>query len=242
MILRYPRATPHGDTGVAIEFGDRIDEAINASVLALDRLVADNPIQGMIEAVPTYRSLMIHYDPVETSFERISTDVLTLARSVQHVIAVDRLLTIPVCYGGEFGIDLDSVAAALSVDADEVVRRHSAQTYRVYMLGFQPGFAYLGGLDQGLQLPRRAQHRQSAPAGTISIAAEQCAVHAVEGPSGWHWIGRNPMRGLHRSSEAGFEIEPGDRIKFVPVTPGRWHELHRRALSGQSVIEYANHA
>jgi allophanate hydrolase subunit 1 len=167
MILRYPQATPHGDTGVAIEFGDRIDEAINASVLALDRLVADNPIQGMIEAVPTYRSLMIHYDPVETSFERISTDVLTLARSVQHVIAVDRLLTIPVCYGGEFGIDLDSVAAALSVDADEVVRRHSAQTYRVYMRHhFHRGRTVCGacrGRSERLALDRPQPYAWLAP-------------------------------------------------------------------------------
>jgi len=233
----YPRALACGDSGVSIEFGSSINEGINARVLALDRALSIALPAGVIELVPTYRSLMIHYDPVAASFETVSAHALALARNDRYTAASGRRLTIPVCYEGEFGADLPDVARRVGLSPADFVARHSAADYRVYMLGFQPGFAYLGGLDAGLSLPRRPQPRHGAPAGTISIAAGQCAVHSVDGPSGWHWIGRTPVQTYLAGEHPHFAIEPGDHIRFRPIPESGWLELKQAARDGQAIIE-----
>lgn len=232
-----PRALPCGDSGVTIEFGDRIDENINDEVLALDRALGDVTIDGLIETVPTYRSLTIHYDPVVTSFEVITERALALVEGSQASPKRRRLLKIPVCYEGAFGVDLDEVAATLRLDREEVVVRHCGAKYRVFMLGFQPGFAYLGGLDPLLALPRRPAPRSGAKAGTISIAAGQCAVHAIDGPSGWHWIGRTPAETYQPGAASQFALEPGDIVTFIPFAAARWAELRAASRAGEPIIE-----
>ncbi len=232
----YPRATACGDSAVIIEFGEEINGDINARVLGLDEaLLAERP-PGVIEAVPAYASLLIHYDPVTTSFEGVSATALALARGARQA-SPGRLRRVPICYEGEFGIDLPAVTAELRFAVDEFIERHSAPTYRVYMLGFQPGFAYLGGLDERLCLPRRTHIRHGAPAGTISIAASQCAVHAIDGPSGWHWIGRTPAHTYRAGEPPEFTFRAGDMVRFVPVTASLWRELNAAAIGGESIIE-----
>lgn len=237
MSVHYPRIVPCGDTGLSVEFGDTIDDMTNAKVIALDRALALAPPEGMIETVPTYRSLMVHYDPVIGSFETISREVLSRAEADFRASASGRRVTIPVCYEGEFGPDLPEVAQRLAIPVEEVVAHHAARTYRVYMLGFQPGFAYLGGLDPALRLPRRAEVRHGAPTGTISIAAAQCGVHGVEGPSGWYWIGRTPAPTFIDGADPKSILTPGDLVRFTPVTARRWQELRSAALHGEPIVE-----
>jgi KipI family sensor histidine kinase inhibitor len=236
-MIDYPRALACGDSGVSIEFGHIIDEVINARVLALDHALSATLPEGVIELVPTYRSLMIHYDPVVASFDTISAHALVLARDTSLRMSSGRRLTIPVCYEGPFGADLPEVASCVGLNPSEFVARHAAADYRVYMLGFQPGFAYLGGLDNALSLPRRPQARFGAPAGTISIAAGQCAVHSIDGPSGWHWIGRTPVETYTAGDHPHFAIEPGDHVRFRPITIPQWHVLKAAAAQGDAIIE-----
>ncbi len=237
MSVEYPRAVPCGDCGISIEFGDLIDEDINARVLSLDRRLAELRPAGIIETVPTYRALMIHYDPVETSYDHLTREALALARDRAGAALRGRRLCVPICYEGEFGADLAEVASRLGLTREEVVARHSAPLYRVYMLGFQPGFAYLGGLDPILSLPRRPEPRFGAHAGTISIAAGQCAVHGVEGPSGWHWIGRTPVRVFAPGDPPRCAIEPGDTIRFLPITEGDYHARARVIANAADIVE-----
>ena len=236
-MINYPRSMACGDSGVSIEFGDQINEHINAQVLALDAaLMTLNPV-GVIETVPTYRALLIHYDPVATTYDTVADQALALARYAVNVQPRSRLLKIPVCYEEEYGFDLPAVSQSLGLTSEQVIARHCALEYRVYMLGFQPGFAYLGGLDPNLSLPRRPRPRLGALAGTVSIAAGQCAIHASEGPSGWHWIGRTPARTFIDGATPIFAIEPGDRIRFFSITANEWHELSEAACKGGSVME-----
>lgn len=225
MMTEYPRAVPCGDCAVTIEFGDSIDETVNARVLALDRSIGAGPPAGVVETVPTYRSLLIHYDPLVTSYDTLAGQCLALARGAGAVPHCGRLLEIPVCYEAGFGVDIAEVASTLGLSVADVIDLHTAPLYRVYMLGFQPGFAYLGGLAPRLSLPRRTTPRFGARAGTISIAAGQCAVHSVDGPSGWHWIGRTPLAIYKAGDTPAFLLEPGDRIRFVPVSSHSWRDL-----------------
>ena len=236
-VISYPRALPVGDSGVSIEFGDEIDVHLSEKVIALDAAITASRQQGLIETVPTYRSLLIHYDPLTTTYDHIAEVALALVKNLGSQTLIGRLLRIPVCYEGDFGVDIPQVASALKITSDELIARHTAPEYRVYMLGFQPGFAYLGGLDSKLSLPRRPSPRHGAPPGTISIAAAQCAVHAVEGPSGWHWIGRTPMPTYEDGEPPVFAIKPGDRIRFFAITADEWRCMRRAVLDGKTVIE-----
>ena len=146
---------------------------INRRVLSLDRAVASAKVAGVIETVPTYRSLLVHYDPVVTGFEVMSAKLLELARLPVEAASATRRWRIPVVYGGDFGVDLDDVARVHQITNDEVIVRHTTNDYVVAMIGFTPGFAYLSGLDPSIATPRRESPRAETPAGTISIGGAQ---------------------------------------------------------------------
>jgi KipI family sensor histidine kinase inhibitor len=218
-----------GDTALTLELGDVIDPKINARVLALDRALAETGLPGIVETVPTYRSLQVHYDP-----ERLAaSDLIAAARRLAHTLGErpppGRSWRVPVAYGGEHGIDLEAVAARTGLSAEQVVARHLAGDYRVYMIGFAPGFAYLGGLDPVLHLPRRETPRLKTPAGTISIGGIQAAVASIEAPSGWHLLGRTPARAFDPARDEPFLFAVGDRIRFERISADDFATLSRRA-------------
>ena len=224
-----------GDTALVVEFGSEIDPDINAQVLALDRRVRAHP--DVVETVPTYRSLLVYYDPLATDFASISASLLALADDLSGEASTGRRWRVPVVYGGAFGIDLEDVAARHGLTPDEIVRRHAAPTYRVYMIGFLPGFAYLGGLDQTIATPRRTSPRLKTPAGTISIGGVQALVASIEAPSGWHLLGRTPVRNFMPARDPVFLLEAGDRVAFEPIPASRWAELDAAAGRGDPVAE-----
>lgn len=232
-----PRILPNGDTALTVEFGRSIDVAVNRTVLAFDRAVAAAAIAGIRETVPTYRSLLVHYDPLQIDFAALSERLLALARQPLAPIATTRRWRVPVAYGGEFGIDLEEVAKARGLTPDEVIARHVAGDYFVAMVGFTPGFAYLSGLDPALATPRRASPRIETPAGTIHIGGQQAAIQCLAGPSGWHLLGRTPVRTFHPHRDPVFLIAPGDAVSFRAIEPAEFAELDRAAALGDIVAE-----
>jgi len=231
-----PRVLPCGDTALAVEFGEAIDPAVNACVLALDARVAQG-IPGVVETVPTYRSLLVHYDPVVTDFDTLGATLSALLADLPDTPAEGRLWRIPVVYGGAFGVDLEAVAARHGLAPADLIARHAAPIYRVYMIGFVPGFAYLGGLDPSLATPRRDVPRARTPAGSISIGGAQAAVASIEAPSGWHLLGRTPVRSFMQDREPPFILNAGDRVTFEPVPAERWDALDRAAAAGNLIAE-----
>src|SRR6195952_1775827 len=180
--LSPPRILPSGDSAITVEFSRNIDDAANQRVLALDRTLSRDTVAGVTETVPTYRSLLVHYDPVQVDFESLGEKLVALAQLPVPPVAKTRRWKIPVVYGGEHGIDLEDVAKTLNTNPDDIVARHVAGDYRVAMLGFTPGWSYLSGLEDSLQMPRRQNPRLLTPAGTISIGGVPTGVPCLAGP------------------------------------------------------------
>ena len=232
-----PRILPSGDTALTVEFGRSIDPAINRQVLNLDRNVAGEAIAGVLETVPTYRSLLVHYDPVQVGYTALSEKLLALAQLPVPAETAIRRWRVPVVYGGDYGADLDDVARAHSISTSDVIARHTGGDYRVAMIGFTPGFAYLSGLDPAIATPRRESPRTETPPGTISIGGVQACVQCLAAPSGWHLLGRTPVRTFHPHRDPVFLMEPGDAVNFHAIDAGEFAALDRAAERGEIVAE-----
>lgn len=233
----YPRVRPCGDAALTIELGDEIDEALSARVLALDALVAKSAPTGVIETIPTYRSLFVVYDPLALDYAALSRWLLDRAAEPLESAKQGRLWRFPVTYGGEYGIDLPFVAEKTGLTEEECARRHASGEYRIYMMGFMPGFTYLGGLDPSLAVSRRDNPRLESPSGTISIGGVQTGIQCLVSPTGWHLIGRTPARTYDPARKDVFFLEPGDRVRFFQVGPEDFAALERRAGAGELVAE-----
>jgi KipI family sensor histidine kinase inhibitor len=235
--LSPPRILPSGDSAITVEFSRKIDDDANRRVLALDRMVARETIPGVTETVPTYRSLLVHYDPLQVGFEALSEKLVALAQLPVPQTESTRRWRIPVVYGGEHGIDLEDVAKALKTTPDAIVARHMAGNYRVAMIGFTPGWSYLSGLEDFLHMPRRQNPRLLTPAGTISIGGVQTGVQCLAGPSGWHLLGRTAVRTYQLHRDPTFLLEPGDQVQFAAVDAKTFIEQDRAAEAGEIVAE-----
>jgi KipI family sensor histidine kinase inhibitor len=235
--LTPPRLLPSGDSAITVEFSRTIDDAANQRVLALDRAHAAQPIAGVTETVPTYRSLLVHYDPVQIGFEALGEKLIALAQRPASTATKTRRWRIPVAYGGEHGIDIEDVAKTLNTTPDDIVARHTAGDYRVAMIGFTPGWSYLSGLHKSLQMPRRQNPRLLTPAGTIAIGGIQTGVQCLAGPSGWHLLGRTAVRTYQLHRDPIFLLEPGDSISFTSVDAKTFAEQDRAAEAGEFIAE-----
>jgi 5-oxoprolinase (ATP-hydrolysing) subunit B len=235
--LSPPRLLPSGDSAITVEFDRNIDDAANRRVLALDRAMTAEPVTGVTETVPTYRSLLVHYDPEQIDFDELGEKVLALAQRPVPATAKTRRWRIPVAYGGEHGIDLEDVAKTLNTTPDEIVARHVAGDYRVAMIGFTPGWSYLSGLTDTLHMPRRQNPRLLTPAGTVSIGGVQTGVQCLAGPSGWHLLGRTAVRTYQLHRDPTFLLEPGDNVTFTPVDAKTFAEQDRAAEAGEFIAE-----
>jgi KipI family sensor histidine kinase inhibitor len=235
--LSAPRILPSGDSAITVEFSRNIDDGANQQVLALDRTLANEPVPGVTETVPTYRSLLVHYDPLLLDFDTLQEKLLELAKLPVPPTTKTRRWRIPVVYGGEHGIDLEDVARTLKTTPDDIVARHVRGDYRVAMIGFTPGWSYLSGLDNSLHMPRRQNPRLLTPAGTISIGGVQTGVQCLAGPSGWHLLGRTAVRTYQLHRDPIFLLEPGDHVTFSPIDAETFAEQDRAAEGGEIVAE-----
>ena len=228
------RLFPLGDAAVVLEFGTSISSETHRTIQAMSRHLTHHPFAGLRELVPAFTTLTVYYDPWRLSengqhqpYERVAEIMRQLLPAVQAA-AVDSeaaLVEIPVYYGGEFGLDLDLVAAHTGLAVDDVIARHSAPEYLVHMIGFAPGFPYLGGLDARLATPRRAQPRALVPAGAVGIAGPQTGVYSLPTPGGWQLIGRTPLRLFDAARARPSLLQAGDRLRFVPISAAEFHRL-----------------
>ncbi len=220
---RYPRILPVGETAFTVELGAQVEPELNRRVHALDAAVRAVGLPGLVETVPTYRSLLVRYDPRVTEPEAVRAALVAVLADLPPAGAGEfhegRLVELPVCYGGDDGPDLDDVAAHCGLSPVEVIRLHSGATYQVAMLGFAPGFAYLLGLPPQLATPRLATPRQRVPAGSVGIAGPQTGVYALETPGGWRIVGRAAATLFDPARAEPFALRAGDRVRFVAVEP-----------------------
>jgi len=228
------RLLPAGDTALVVEFGDRIDRGLSNRVLALGRRLNEAKIGGIIECVPTFRSLMVHYEPLVLPHAALAARIGSLMAGLRPTEATGRLWRLPVCYDDSLAPDLSEVATKTNLSVAQVIERHSAVTYHVYMLGFLPGQPYLGDLPAELALPRRQSPRMKIPAGSVAIATGMTSVFPLETPCGWHLIGRCPVALWDR--RPGGLLQAGDRVGFVPVSLRDYENLLPRADGGRLSI------
>ncbi|HET9596211.1 MAG TPA: 5-oxoprolinase subunit PxpB [Anaeromyxobacteraceae bacterium] len=223
-----------GESAISVELGQSIDEEVNARVHLLAARVRRSLVDEVQEVVPTYRSLLLVFDPLRVPRARLVARVERLVAALPAHAAGrrGRLVHVPVSYGGEFGPDLAFVAEHHRLGEDEVVSLHSSIDYRVYMLGFTPGFPYLGGMSPRIAAPRLDQPRPRIPAGTVGIAGEQTGIYPVESPGGWRLIGRTPLRLFDPTSRMPFLLSAGDRLRFRPVGAAEFGALEQRVAQG----------
>jgi inhibitor of KinA len=217
-----PRLLDAGDCAFTIEFGDSITPEVVAKVAALEgALMAARErgeLPGVVEAMPTFRSLTVLYDPLATS-RAVLDPVMRglLAQGMPQARQEPRRWRLPVCYGGEFGADLEHVAATRGLAVDEVIRLHAGSEFTVYMLGFMPGFPFMGGLPAALAMPRRTEPRVRVPAGSVAITGPLTAIYPWESPGGWQLLGRCPVPLFDATAAEPVLLAPGDRVRFEPV-------------------------
>ena len=216
----YPRILPVGDAAFTVEFGDRLDEQLNRQVHTLDAALSAHHFPALVETVPTYRSLLVMYDPLAADEATVRATLEATVKELQtqrSTPAGGRLVEILVQYGGKWGPDLEDVATHCGLTPDQVIRLHTAPTYRVAMLGFAPGFAYLFGLPPSLETPRLTTPRTRVEPGSVSIASAQTGVYALPTPGGWRIIGRTPMSLFDPAHDEPFALHAGDRVRFVAI-------------------------
>lgn len=235
--MQTPRILPCGDSALTVEFGDTIDPDLNGKVLALDDILRARTPTGLVETVPTYRSLTIQFDPVATDYEALVRLLEDETRELAPRTAVGKRWRVPVAYGGEFGIDLEEVAQLHGLTPARLIEIHSSAVYRIYMIGFLPGFAYLGGLDPKIATSRRVHPRAKIPSGSIMIGGTQAGIAPMDMPSGWHLLGRTPVRSYAPERTPAFLFAAGDEIVFEPIDASRWDALDKLAMAGETIAE-----
>ena len=222
-----------GDTSLCAEFGNEINEKINAEIRAFNILLLKERLTGIVETVPTYRSLMIHYDPAVLSYDDLVRHLQELTGQLDQVeIPPSDVLEIPVLYGGEMGPDLAFVAEHAKLSEEEVIRIHSSTEYLIYMLGFTPGFTYLGGMSDAIETPRLTTPRVLIPAGSVGIAGKQTGIYPIDSPGGWQLIGRTPVRMYDPDRETPILPQAGQYIKFRSIDQAEYDKIAAEEAAG----------
>jgi len=225
-----PRFLPLGDSALTVEFGNRIDQALLASVAALDERLSREKeagrLPGMVETIPTYRSLTVVFDPELLSSKSLQSQImLLLNKSLGGKTGSGNHWNLPVCYDAAYGMDLERVAALRGLSPTKIIEIHSSQTYTVYLIGFLPGFPFMGDVAPELRIPRRQEPRIKVPAGSVAIAGQQTAIYPWESPGGWNILGRCPLSLFDPHRVRPALLAPGDRVDFQIISPDQYEEL-----------------
>ena len=231
-----PRILTSGDQAVTVEFGSSIDPAINDRVYAFADALAATAPEWLVEIVPTYRSALVQYDPFAVSHGEVVTALREIADKATEPGAgttrASQVFELPVAYGGENGPDLENVAEHTGLPVEEVIAIHSSTAYRVYMIGFAPGFPYLGGMDARIACPRLKTPRTRVPAGSVGIAESQTGVYPNASPGGWQLIGRTPVKLFDAAQDPPSALLPGHFVRFIPVSEQEFAEIKSQVADG----------
>ena len=246
--MPIPKILPAGDRALVAEFGDSIQEETNDLVHALEQKIEQGHISGITETVPTFRSLLIYYDPSIISGNKLRESVLSLCEHLESGKKENgRILEIPCCYGSHFGQDLPDSMEYTNLTMEEIISIHSSVDYKIYMLGFLPGFVYLGGLDKRIEMPRLKTPRTKIPKGAVGIGGNQTGVYPLDSPGGWRLIGSTPVDFYDPSREEPVLCRAGDYIRFVPITSCDYYDIRQMIqrgtyqLSIRSCTDGSNH-
>lgn len=217
-----------GDKSLVVEFGNSISPGINAKIRSMVEVLDTEKIEGINEIIPTYRSILVLYDPLIIGFkelvEKLKIKENDLKDSKESEITI---IELPTVYGGEYGPDIDFVAKHNNLTVDEVIDIHSSRDYLVYMLGFTPGFSYLGGMSEKIETPRLQTPRTKIPAGSTGIAGKQTGIYPIDSPGGWQLIGRTPVKLYTPLEDPPVLLNAGDYVRFVPVDEKEYLDILR---------------
>jgi len=228
-----PRFLPGGDAAIFMEFGNAISPEIGGKVRAISAAIERARLPGVTEIVPTYRSVLVHFNPLEITFVELKSSLETLEQNAQQATTEDAVVThIPVFYGGDFGPDLDYVAGYHKFTPEEIIKIHTAGLYPIYMLGFMPGFAYLGGVSDKIATPRLTTPRTRVPAGSVGIAGTQTGVYPADSPGGWQIIGRTPVKLFDPAREPPSLLKAGNYLSFFSVTMNEFNRIAEEVRQG----------
>lgn len=225
-IYSEPQFRVYGDQGLLMEFGGAISQEVHEVVRSVSHMLEQQKLRGVIEFLPSYRSVAVYYDPLVTSFSELQSSLLQLYLQREAIeLPPARVVELPVCYGGDLGPDIEFVASHNNISIEEVIALHSAPDYLIYMIGFTPGFPFLGGLTEKLHTPRLESPRKRVVAGSVGIANDQTGVYPIESPGGWQLIGRVPIPLFDPKREDPFLLKGGDLLRFMPITETEYFSL-----------------
>lgn len=227
------RFLPAGDLAVSVELGDEISREVNARVLALEYLIQQRGLPGVIETVPTFRSLLVYYDPIVLGHDELVAALTALIPEARpEVLPPARTVEIPCCYGGEIGFELDAAAAKIGLAPEEMARLHAGADYYVYFVGFTPGLPYMTGMPDRLTIPRLETPRTRTPAGSVGIGGTQCSIYSVESPGGFWILGRTPLRLYDPASSDPILLKAGDHVRFRPIDRAEFDRIAASVATG----------
>jgi len=232
--MSYPMIKMTGDTSVAVVFGDEISYEINTQIRAFDEALEEEQIDGIYETVPTYCTLMIHYAPEKIRFKELSAKLQKLLSVTHEAQKMNVIVTeIPVLYGCEYGPDIDFVAEHNGITPEEVIKLHSEAEYLIYMLGFTPGFSYMGGMNEKIATPRLKTPRVLIPAGSVGIAGKQTGIYPIDSPGGWQLIGRTPVKLYDANRDTPILLDAGMRVRFIPIDKAEYDRISAKIELGR---------
>jgi KipI family sensor histidine kinase inhibitor len=223
-----------GDRALVIEFGDKIEEQVNSKIRSLTLAIEREGIIGIIETIPTYRSLMVIYEPMVIELEDLIDKVKSIQAKMDEMkLPEAKIIEIPTLYGGEYGPDIEFVAEHNKISQGEVIKIHTSMEYLIYMIGFTPGFPYLGGMNDKIATPRLQTPRTKIPVGSVGIAGTQTGIYPIESPGGWQLIGRTPVKLYDPYRKNPVLLNAGDYIKFVQIDENKYKEIEALEREGK---------
>jgi inhibitor of KinA len=228
------RFLPAGDLALSVELGEEISVDVNTRVRALEYLIAQKAVPGVVETVPSYRALLVYYDPSVVGYDALCGELAALAEQATNTaMPPAREVELPCCYDGELGPDLEAAAQRLALPVDELVRLHGGAEYVVYFIGFTPGLPYMTGAPEVLTIARLDSPRVKVPAGSVAIGGSQCCIYPVESPGGFWLLGRTPVRLYDPDRPEPILLKPGDRVRFRQIDRREYDDIAARVAAGR---------